>query len=91
MEKVQLEARISKILHILATQLRLPGYRSLKLKRVLPQLVRAIEKIKEESYGFCDDCDLEIPKERLDVIPGAIRCVDCQKKFERALFLSRHL
>ena len=31
----------------------------------------------------CEDCDREIPPERLAVIPYASRCVACQREFEK--------
>jgi RNA polymerase-binding transcription factor DksA len=34
------------------------------------------------SYGTCHDCGRRIPKERLEAQPEAIRCVDCQRRFE---------
>lgn len=31
------------------------------------------------SRVFCIDCDIVIPKERLAVVSGCQRCVDCQE------------
>ena len=31
------------------------------------------------SRTFCIDCDIVIPKERLAVVKGCQRCVDCQE------------
>ena len=44
------------------------------------------EKMKPETHPdfdgeHCVDCDVEIPKVRLDM--GKVRCVDCQHKLER--------
>ena len=30
----------------------------------------------------CTDCDKPIPLKRLEVIPGAVRCVGCQTEYE---------
>jgi phage/conjugal plasmid C-4 type zinc finger TraR family protein len=81
--RAQLEERIESILTILASRDRLPEYRALKLKKVLPQLERAIEKIEEGTYGFCDDCPEPIPAERLTAAPGATRCLPCQQISEK--------
>lgn len=35
------------------------------------------------SRTFCLDCDIVIPKERLAVVRGCLRCVDCQELHER--------
>jgi DnaK suppressor protein len=42
----------------------------------------ALRKIDAGTYGVCDDCDGEIPAGRLNVMPFALRCVDCQEKHE---------
>jgi DnaK suppressor protein len=34
------------------------------------------------NYGTCVDCGQEIPAERLQAVPEAIRCVDCQRHVE---------
>ena len=34
------------------------------------------------SRHFCVDCDIVIPKERLAVVKGCLRCVDCQSIHE---------
>lgn len=34
------------------------------------------------SRTFCLDCDIVIPKERLAVVRGCLRCVDCQTVYE---------
>ena len=34
------------------------------------------------SSGICEDCGKLIPQRRLEVIPGATRCVKCQTAFE---------
>lgn len=48
----------------------------------------ALAAIEEGSYGYCEDCGLEIPVERLRVQPLALRCVVCQERFERDRRLS---
>jgi RNA polymerase-binding transcription factor DksA len=44
---------------------------------------RAIQRLRDGSYGWCVDCDLEIEPGRLDVLPQAERCSHCQALFER--------
>lgn len=62
---------------------RIPGYGELKRSKVIPQLHRALVKLNEGSSSECDDCGAEIPVERFELLPGAIRCVDCQTVFEQ--------
>lgn len=42
----------------------------------------ALQKLKEGSYGICEDCGDEISEKRLEVMPFAIYCRDCQEKKE---------
>jgi len=42
----------------------------------------ALRKINEGTYGICDDCGEKIPAGRLNVMPFALRCVDCQERHE---------
>ena len=43
----------------------------------------ALTAISDGSYGFCAACGQDIPDERLRVQPLALRCVQCQERFER--------
>ena len=38
----------------------------------------ALGKIDRGTYGVCDRCGREIPAGRLDALPHAIYCVECQ-------------
>lgn len=38
---------------------------------------RALEKIDEDTYGFCDSCGEEIPSARLEARPATSLCVSC--------------
>ncbi len=54
-----------------------------KISRVVPNLMRARAKALQGTRGICDRCGDEIPEARLKVVPGAIRCVACQRKSEK--------
>lgn len=49
----------------------------------LTRVGRAIERLRDGSYGQCVDCELEIEAARLEVLPDAERCSHCQELFER--------
>ncbi len=49
----------------------------------LQMINNALDRIKQGSYGRCLICKEDIPKERLEAIPYAFLCVDCQTKNER--------
>ncbi len=43
----------------------------------------AIERIDVGTYGVCVDCGKVIPRKRLEVLPFAQRCLDCEGTKER--------
>lgn len=47
------------------------------------QILNAIQRLDNGSYGICEDCGRAIDKERLEIIPEATACVDCQRLNER--------
>lgn len=50
------------------------------------QLTRPMEQPDEDDEGnrYCLSCGVEIPPERLEVQPTAVRCVSCQTRKESA-------
>lgn len=51
-------------------------------RETLIKIDEALRKLKENSYGICEDCGDDINAERLRVMPFAIRCRDCQEAQE---------
>lgn len=51
-------------------------------REMLLKIDEALRKLKEGTYGICDDCSEDISPERLRVLPFAIYCRDCQEKKE---------
>jgi DnaK suppressor protein len=43
-----------------------------------------LRRIEEGDYGVCLDCGLDIPPRRLELMPEAVRCTQCQERLERA-------
>jgi RNA polymerase-binding transcription factor DksA len=39
----------------------------------------ALDRIDVGAYGYCIDCDAEIPRARLDAIPFTSYCVHCEE------------
>ena len=55
--------------------------RSLDRESTLARRVRlAIERLKDGSYGICLQCEEEIAPKRLEAIPWAELCIECQEK-----------
>lgn len=42
----------------------------------------ALGKMDHGTYGICEDCEGEIPLGRLNIMPFALRCVECQERHE---------
>jgi RNA polymerase-binding protein DksA len=43
----------------------------------------ALLRIQDDSYGMCLSCNEQIPEERLQAYPTAIRCLPCQQHYEQ--------
>ena len=46
------------------------------------RIAEARRRLEEGAYGTCVDCGREIPAGRLEAVPEAVRCLDCQRHFE---------
>lgn len=53
-------------------------------RRMLKQVDEALEKIKREKYGQCEGCGEAINERRLEALPFAKLCINCQEEEERA-------
>ena len=47
------------------------------------EVLAALARVDDSTYGQCVDCGHEIPEGRLDARPDAARCVGCQAKHAR--------
>lgn len=45
----------------------------------LEEVKAALQKIVEDIYGHCSNCDEYIPEERLRAYPAAATCIKCEK------------
>jgi DnaK suppressor protein len=52
-------------------------------KEKLLGIEEALEKIREGTYGICEECGEEIGGGRLKVMPLAKSCVPCQSRLEK--------
>jgi DnaK suppressor protein len=51
-----------------------------QLAVIRTDVLRALEKIEEGTYGLCDRCGALIPEERLDARPWSVLCVSCASR-----------
>jgi RNA polymerase-binding protein DksA len=50
---------------------------------ILYRIDAALEKIKDGSFGFCEECEKPISKTRLKAVPYAKLCIKCQEADEK--------
>jgi len=50
---------------------------------LLRKVDRALQRLREKTYGQCEECGQEINLERLEALPWATMCVKCQAREER--------
>jgi DnaK suppressor protein len=58
-------------------------------KEKLQAINEALEKLKEGTYGICEECGDKIGQGRLKVMPLAKYCVNCQSKIEKEMILQK--
>jgi len=49
------------------------------------EVMLALEKIKDGTYGFCDSCGQEIESGCLDAMPVTSLCIECKRREEARL------
>lgn len=51
-----------------------------RLRDQLAEVVHALQKVDEGTYGFCDICGQPIDPARLEALPQASLCMSCKAK-----------
>ncbi len=54
--------------------------------RELANMEKALDRMKEGTYGVCEGCAVKIPMARLNALPYATLCIDCQRAAEDGNF-----
>ncbi len=54
----------------------------MKLNSSIAYLQEALERIRTGNGDICKDCGGSIPAKRLELVPGAIRCAECQSTLD---------
>lgn len=52
------------------------------IQDLLDKVNAALEKIDEGTYGVCDSCGVDINPNRMEALPWASLCVNCQDRLE---------
>ena len=50
---------------------------------LLRQVIAALRRVREGSFGACIDCESVISPKRLAAVPWAARCIKCQEAADR--------
>jgi DnaK suppressor protein len=53
------------------------------LQNELSEIEEAKQRLADNTYGICEDCEKEISAKRLLVVPTAKKCISCQEKIEK--------
>jgi DnaK suppressor protein len=51
--------------------------------RELASIERALRRMQEGQYGTCEGCEAKIPMARLNALPYATLCIECQREAEK--------
>lgn len=54
-------------------------------RRVLQLVNEAMERMKDGTYGQCVECQQEVQQKRLEAVPWARHCIECQEKQDQGL------
>lgn len=54
-------------------------------RRILQLVKEALDRLREGSYGECVACHEEVESKRLEAVPWARHCIECQEKQEQGL------
>ena len=54
-------------------------------RNMLQLIDEALDRIKENTYGTCVECEEELQQKRLEAVPWARYCVSCAEKHEQGL------
>jgi DnaK suppressor protein len=54
-------------------------------RRLLQLVNEALERMKNGSYGLCVACHKDVQSKRLEAVPWARHCIECQEKQDQGL------
>ena len=53
-------------------------------EQALTEIDEALERIKQGTFGRCEECEESIPKARLQALPYTRHCVACARKLQQS-------
>ena len=81
----RIEQALSEMLQTLASE------RNRQQTKLIADFDRALHKLRDapDDYGLCEECEEEITEKRLQLMPHARLCAECQSKFDPKRNLAR--
>ena len=55
-------------------------------RRLLQLVNEALERLKDGTFGLCLACQSEVQQKRLEAVPWARHCIECQEKQDQGQF-----
>lgn len=52
-------------------------------RKKIENILYALQKIKDNEFGFCEDCGEDIEEKRMEIFPDAKYCVKCAELIEK--------
>ena len=52
-------------------------------RTILSMIDAALKRIQSNAYGLCANCQEEMQQKRLEAVPWAKHCINCQEKAEK--------
>jgi len=52
-------------------------------QRELTRIAAALRRIDNDEFGYCEACGEDIARQRLEINPTAILCIDCARRSEQ--------
>lgn len=68
---------------VLATERELAIETLTRQAGLLSQVTTALERVKDGTYGTCEECEEDISPRRLAALPWASLCIRCQEQADR--------
>lgn len=59
-------------------------------RKILLEINDSLNRIEDSTYGICENCGNQIPKQRLNAIPWARYCVACATLLEKGLLAKKN-
>jgi len=47
-------------------------------RKLIRKIDKALDRLEDDDYGYCDDCGIDIGIRRLEARPTATQCIDCK-------------